>query len=116
MVGKDYTLPSFELPKLLDEAQKADLAASFQTTAVQTLVETALKAEQEYQPKNFLLAGGVAANVALRQALASQLKTPLLCPDIKLCTDNATMIAAMAFYVQNQSIDPHKLEVIPSLR
>jgi N6-L-threonylcarbamoyladenine synthase len=115
MVGKDYTLPSYELPKLLNGVQKADLAASFQATAVRTLVDAAVKAEREYQPKNFLLAGGVAANGALRTALAEHLKTPLLCPDIKLCTDNAAMIAAMAYFGQKQPADPYKLEVIPSL-
>jgi N6-L-threonylcarbamoyladenine synthase len=115
MVGKDYTFPSFELPKALDDSQKADLAASFQQTAAETLADAAVRAEDEFKPKAVLLAGGVAANQSLRQALQARLKTPLLCPDIKLCTDNAAMIAAAAFYGPKLPADPYKLEVIPSL-
>jgi len=113
--GHDFTFPSYELPDALTEKQKADLAASFQKTAVQTLLQAVQKAEQEYQPKNVVLAGGVAANTALRGALKSGLKSPLLCPDFKLCTDNAAMIAAAAFYPPHKPADPYKLAVIPSL-
>ena len=115
MVGKDFTFPSYELAKVLTDSQKADLAASFQKTAVETLADAAARAETEFQPNSFLLAGGVAANQALRKELAGRLKTPLLCPDIKLCTDNAAMIAAAAFYQPHQPTDPYKLAVIPSL-
>ncbi|MBX4201735.1 tRNA (adenosine(37)-N6)-threonylcarbamoyltransferase complex transferase subunit TsaD, partial [Candidatus Saccharibacteria bacterium] len=59
MAGKDYTLPSFELPALLTDGQKADLAASFQKTACETLADAMVKAEAEYKPKFVLLAGGV---------------------------------------------------------
>jgi N6-L-threonylcarbamoyladenine synthase len=115
LAGKDYTFPSYELPKVLNDAQKADLAASFQFTAVQTLADAVAAAETEHSPKTVLLAGGVAANQALRKELQIRLKTPLLCPDIKLCTDNAAMIAAAAFYQPHQAADPYKLTVIPSL-
>lgn len=113
--GHDYTFPSYELPKALTDNQKADLAASFQKTAVQTLVRAVRKAAAEYRPKSVVLAGGVAASQALRQALKASLKTPLLCPDIKLCTDNAAMIAAAAFYQPDTATNPYKLAVIPSL-
>ena len=112
--GHDFTFPSHELPKVLTDGQKADLAASFQKTAVQTLVQAVQKAETEYKPKNIVLAGGVAASQALRLALKVGLKTPLLCPDIKLCTDNAAMIAAAAFYQPDAVTNPYKLAVIPS--
>jgi N6-L-threonylcarbamoyladenine synthase len=115
MAGKDFTFPSYELPKVLNDSQKADLAASFQKTAVETLAEAAARAEAEFKPKSFLLAGGVAANQALRKELTKTLETPLLCPDIKLCTDNAAMIAAAAFYQPHKPADPYKLTVIPSL-
>jgi N6-L-threonylcarbamoyladenine synthase len=115
IVGKDYTLPSSELPGLLSEEQKADLAASFQATAIETLVRAMVKAETEYKPRSVLLAGGVAANSELRRQLAERLATPLLCPDIKLCTDNAAMIAAAAYFMKLQPANPYKLEVIPSL-
>jgi N6-L-threonylcarbamoyladenine synthase len=115
MAGKDYMFPSYELPKVLTDGQKNDLAASFQQTAVETLADAAVKAEAEYSPKCVLLAGGVAANQALRRELSDRLKTPLLCPDIKLCTDNAAMIAAAAFFTKPAPANPFKLEVIPNL-
>lgn len=115
MVGKDFTFPSYELPKALSDAQKADLAASFQQTASETLAEATVLAEAEFKPKSVLLAGGVAANQSLRGELQKRLSTPLLCPDIKLCTDNAVMIAAAAFYGPKLAADPYNLEVIPNL-
>jgi tRNA N6-adenosine threonylcarbamoyltransferase len=115
LAGKDYTFPSHELPAILTDRQKNDLAASFQRTAVETLAEAAVKAENQFSPASILLAGGVAANQSLRKELAGRLKAPLLCPDIKLCTDNAAMIAAAAYFMGIQPTDPFKLEVIPSL-
>lgn len=113
--GKDFTLPSTELPALLSDKQKVDLAASFQWTAVDTLVDAAAAAEREYKPKSFLLAGGVAANSLLRETLRDKLTAPLHCPDIKLCTDNAAMIASAAYYWHQPADNPYKLSVIPSL-
>lgn len=115
MAGKDYTFPSFELAGILTGKQKNDLAASFQKTAINTLMISILKAEAEFNPKTVLLAGGVAANQALRADMQKQLSTPLLVPDIKLCTDNAAMIASMAFFNGKLTADPYKLSVIPSL-
>ena len=115
LAGKDFTLPSTELPSMLTDAQKADLAASFQRTAIDTLTDAMVKAEEEFQPKSILLAGGVAANNSLRQALGEKLRAPLLCPDIKLCTDNAAMIASAAYYWHQPADNPYSLSVIPSL-
>jgi N6-L-threonylcarbamoyladenine synthase len=115
MAGKDYTFPSYELPGALSNGQKANLAASFQKTAIDTLVEAAVRAETEFKPKCTILSGGVAANKNLRNELKNQLNGPLFCPDIKLCTDNAAMIAAAAFYGPRKPADPYKLEVIPNL-
>ena len=115
MAGQDYTFPSTELPKVLNDKQKADIAASFQMTAVKTLADAVAAAEAEYQPKNILLAGGVAANTALRQAIASRATAPLLFPDVKLCTDNAAMIASACHYWKQPADNPYTLSVIPSL-
>lgn len=115
MVGRDFTLPSKDLPMLLTDKQKNDLAASFQMTAINTLADAIQTAEAEFKPKSVLLAGGVAANQALRKEIAIRVKTPLLCPDIKLCTDNAAMIASAAYYLKQQPDNPYKLAVIPSL-
>lgn len=115
MAGKDFTLPSSQLPDLLTDEQKADLAASFQRTAIDTLAAALSAAETEFQPESILLAGGVATNNSLRQTLKDGLHAPLLCPDIKLCTDNAAMIAAAAYYWQQTADNPYDLQVIPSL-
>ncbi|HET9721766.1 MAG TPA: tRNA (adenosine(37)-N6)-threonylcarbamoyltransferase complex transferase subunit TsaD [Candidatus Saccharimonadales bacterium] len=115
MAGQDYTFPSYELPHALTDKQKADIAASFQKTAVKALVDATAAAEAEFKPKTVLLAGGVAANRLLREELAKRLKAPLLYPDIKLCTDNAAMIAATAFWLKPKQDNPYKLAVIPNL-
>jgi N6-L-threonylcarbamoyladenine synthase len=113
--GQDFTFPSHELSNVLTDKQKADLAASFHKTAVQTLAKASVSAAEEFQPACVVLAGGVAANQTLRKELEGQLKRPLLFPDIKLCTDNAAMIAAAAFYQPEKASNPYKLGVIPSL-
>jgi|SRR5579862_3366121 len=115
MAGKDFTFPSTQLPKVLNAGQKADLAASFQKTAIDTLAEAVKAAEAQFKPSSVLLGGGVAANQSLRQTLTKSLRTTLLCPDIKLCTDNAAMIASAAFYWHDKADSPYKLAVIPSL-
>jgi N6-L-threonylcarbamoyladenine synthase len=74
-----------------------DLAASFQASVVDVLVEKTYRAAEKYHVKQILLAGGVAANKGLRQALASRFDDTgydLVIPPLHLCTDNAAMIAA----------------------
>jgi N6-L-threonylcarbamoyladenine synthase len=115
LAGKDYIFPSTELPAKLNDVQKANLAASFQLTAVSTLVEAVKTAETQFRPKAVLVAGGVAANNTLRKVLTERLNTPLFYPDIKLCTDNAVMIASAANYWHQTADNPYKLSVIPSL-
>jgi N6-L-threonylcarbamoyladenine synthase len=115
IAGKDFTFPSNQLSESLTDTQKANLAASFQKTATNTLVDAVVAAESEYRPKSVLLAGGVAANQSLRNELEARLRTPLFYPDIKLCTDNAVMIASAAYYWQQPANNPYQLQVIPSL-
>jgi tRNA N6-adenosine threonylcarbamoyltransferase len=114
-VGKDFTFPSTKLPAALTDQQKADLAASFQKTVNETLADSLEAAEREFKPSSVLLAGGVAANLYLRTEIEDRLNTPLLYPDIKLCTDNAAMIASAAYYFKQQPNNPYSLTVIPSL-
>lgn len=113
LAGKDFTLPSSALSGLLSVSQKQDLAAAFQDRAITALTATLERAAKEYRPTDIVVAGGVAANVALRAAL-DRLPTPVIYPDIKLCTDNAAMVASLAYY-QRQKADPLKLGVEPNL-
>jgi len=117
LAGKDYTFPSSGLSKALSKAQKADLAASFQYTAIETLVNALAGAAEEFEPGSVVMAGGVAANLDLRKKAEETLPTPVIYPDIKLCTDNAAMIAALAYYrsATQPADEPYRLGVFPSL-
>ncbi|WP_042141878.1 tRNA (adenosine(37)-N6)-threonylcarbamoyltransferase complex transferase subunit TsaD [Paucisalibacillus sp. EB02] len=77
--------------------KEEDIAASFQASVIDVLVTKTVKAAQQYHVKQVIVAGGVAANKGLRQELEakfSETDIPLLIPPLRLCTDNAAMIAA----------------------
>lgn len=116
----NYDFPSSRLAKRLNRAQKADIAASFQKVTIKTLVDSLQLATDEYKPASVVIAGGVAANQQLRGEASKRLyPKKIFYPDIKLCTDNAAMIATEAFYQINAGkspADPFSLEVSPSLR
>ncbi len=83
------------------EINKADLAASFQKVAVTSIVSKTKKALKDYNINNLIVAGGVAANSILREALSDMCKENninLSIPPLKYCTDNAAMIAAAGYY------------------
>lgn len=87
--------------KEAEELPIADLAASFQAAVVDVLVEKTLRAAQQAAVDTIVLAGGVAANRGLRQALtqaAAEAGLTLIVPPLDLCTDNAAMIAAGGLY------------------
>jgi N6-L-threonylcarbamoyladenine synthase len=117
-VGKDYSLPSTELPGLLNDAQKADIAASFQRIACETIVDKVLLAVAEFGPKSVVIGGGVAANTELRKQLAERLPFPIAYTDLKLCGDNGAMTAVLGCYhmqYHRPQADPLTLEVAPNL-
>ncbi len=84
-----------------EEIHTADIAASFQMAVVEVLVEKTLAAAREFHMGQVCLAGGVAANSALRRAMSKACTAADLdfCfPSPILCTDNAAMIGAAAYY------------------
>ena len=88
------------------DASKAVLAAEVQEAIVDVLVAKSLKAVKEFRPKSFLLAGGVSANQRLREKLSKAFEKiddspALFMPDLQYTTDNAAMIAAAAYYINN---------------
>lgn len=116
-VGVDFTFPSHELAERVNDQMRADFAASFQHTAIETLVDKAEKAFRDFSPKSVVIAGGVAANQELRRQLSERLPLHIDYAPMNLCTDNAAMIATLGYYyAQNkQPVSPFDLEVIPSL-
>ena len=118
LAGKDYSLPSIELAGLLTSEQKADIAASFASTACETIVEKAVRAYEEFNPKSVIIGGGVAANTELRRQLAEAIPITIEYPDLKLCGDNGAMVAALGYFKAKNGVepsDPYTLAVEPSL-
>jgi len=116
-VNVDFTFPSSGLPALLNDAQRADFAASFQRIAVETLVDKTEQAYHDHHPASVVIAGGVAANSELRRQLSERLPIQIDYAPMELCTDNAAMVATLGYYYAQkvQPINPFDLEVIPSL-
>lgn len=80
---------------------QADLAASFQASVVEVLVEKTIRACTHYPVKQLIIAGGVAANQGLREEMTRKMaeslpEVELIIPPLRLCGDNAAMIGAAA--------------------
>ncbi len=93
----------------------ADIAASFQQAVVETLYEKTIAAAEEYKAKDIIVAGGVSANRALREAFRVQTRFRVHIPHINLCTDNAAMLAAAAYrHLVIGQTDPLDFDVQPN--
>ena len=79
----------------------ADIAASFQAAVIDVLVEKAKRAVKQVKAKTVLMGGGVACNGALRdamEAMCQKERLTLMIAPKKFCTDNAAMVASLAYY------------------
>ena len=79
-----------------------DLATSFQDVVVDILTKKTMRAVKEYNVKEVIVAGGVSANSGIREKLkelCDKENVKLIVPELRYCTDNATMIAAAAYYM-----------------
>jgi N6-L-threonylcarbamoyladenine synthase len=78
------------------ESDRADIAASFQRAAIDTLVGKTLAAARQERAARIVVAGGVGANALLRSELAAQFDGRVYYPRLAFCTDNGAMIAVAA--------------------
>lgn len=87
--------------------RETDLACSFQNRVVDVITRKTMKAIEEYNVKNLILAGGVAANSGIRNSLEEACKNKNInftMPPLIYCTDNAAMIGAAAYYANEKGI------------
>ena len=98
----------------------ADLAASFQKAVVEVLVGNSMRAVEKLGMKKFAIAGGVASNSALRAAVQEECtknNIRFYSPSPILCTDNAAMIGAAAYYEYIKGVrHGYDLNAIPNLK
>lgn len=103
----------------IPDINKADLCASFQKTVTETIMENVEKAIQKTGRKIIVLAGGVSANSYIRKEFLKLEKNGIkvYMPDLKLCTDNAAMIASAGYYnyIAGKR-DSLNLNAIPNLK
>lgn len=102
------------------EINEADIAASFQKAVIDVLVEHAVHAAKEYRIDRFAIAGGVASNQTLREAMEKACKErgiQFYHPSPIFCTDNAAMIGSAAYYEYLQGRrDGWDLNAVPNLK
>lgn len=98
---KTAVLYALEKKKNISPADVRDVCASFQAATVEVLTKKTLNAAKKFKPKSIMVAGGVSANLALKNSLSSisqELGLAFFAPELKYTGDNAAMIAAAAYY------------------
>lgn len=102
-----------------EEYKKEDIADSFQQAVIDILCAKVNIAIEKYDINKLAIAGGVAANQGLRNAmtnLMNNINGNLYIPQIKLCTDNAAMIGSCAYYrLLNDDLSDMNLDAVPYL-
>ena len=103
-----------------EEVNQADVAASFQKAVVDVLVDHSLNAVKKYDFSTFAIAGGVASNSHLREALENACEEngiKFYHPSPVYCTDNAAMIGVAAYYEYMKGVrHGYDLNAVPNLK
>ena len=81
------------------QKSKENIAASFQAAAIDILVDKTIKAARHTGHHRIVAGGGVAANSYLRRRLSEQKQLDVIFPSLRLCTDNAAMIAGLGYHL-----------------
>lgn len=100
-----------DLGRTPSEQERSDLAAAFEQSVVESLLEKLDQAIREHPSREVVLCGGVAANTLLRRRVFEVVgdRARVTIPSLQLCTDNAAMIAAAGFYQESgvtTEVDP----------
>jgi N6-L-threonylcarbamoyladenine synthase len=112
-----FRAATVQAPPVVRALPVANLAASFQAAVVEVLVEKTCQAAQVLDARTVLLAGGVAANEQLRLEMAQHSPVPVYCPPLRLCTDNAAIVAGAGFYrYEAGERAGWDLDVVPGLK
>lgn len=114
-----YTLREHE-QELQNEAFRKNIASSFQTAVVDALIEKTRRAVEAFDPKTIVIAGGVSANLELRErmaGLAEQYGKAFVMPEFAYSLDNAGMIASAGYFRlrAGERQDPLTLNANPNL-
>ncbi len=103
----------------IPDINKADLCASFEKTITEILIENTKRALKQINIKTVALAGGVSANIFIREEFLKlqEMGIKVYMPDLKLCTDNAAMIGSAGYYnFINGERSKLDLNAIPNLK
>ena len=118
---KSAVLNQLNLSKMKgEEVKPEDIAASFQNSVVDILLERAMLALEETGICKLAIAGGVASNSAIRRAFKEECKKreiEFYYPSPELCTDNAVMIGSAAYYEYKNGVrHGWDLNAVPNLK
>ena len=101
------------------DINKADLCASFETVVTEVIIENTIKALEQTEIQTLAIGGGCSANSYIRKEILKlqDKEIKVFLPDMKLCTDNAAMIASAGYYnFINGKRDALDLNAVPNLK